>query len=64
MKSTGYFLIFMAIVLLLLIIISPMRLGQYKLTCVLAVLREINDLYVGCLVTITADESTFSYLFY
>lgn len=55
MKCTGYILIFMAIVLLLLSIISPMTLGHYKLTCVLAVLREINDCYVGCLVTITGD---------
>lgn len=54
----------MAIAFLLLIIIIPVTLGHYKLACVLAVLREIHDLYVGCSATITADESTFSYLFY
>lgn len=64
MKSTGYILILMAIGFLLLIIIIPVTLGHYKPACVLAVLREIHDLYVGCSATITADESTFSYLFY
>ena len=54
----------MAIVLLLLIIIIPVTLGHYKLACVLAVLRGIHDLYGRCLATITADESTYSYLFY
>jgi len=63
MKSTGHVLIFIAIVLLLLIIIIPVTLGHYKFACVLAGLRKIHDLYVGCLATITAYESTFSYLF-
>lgn len=52
----------MAIVLLSVIII-PVTLGHYELSCV-TVLRENHDLYVGYLITITADGSNFSYWFY
>lgn len=39
-------------------------LGYYKFVCVLAVLREIRDLCMGCLASVKADESTSGYLFY
>lgn len=46
------------------LITIPGTFGHYKFACVLAVLRDIRVLYVGCLATIKADESTFSCLFY
>lgn len=42
----------------------PVTLGHYKFACVPAVLRDIHDLYVGCLASVKAAESTSDFLFY
>lgn len=56
MKNAEYVLILMVIVYYCCFYYYyPVTLGHYKLACVLAVLREIQYLYVGCLTTVKAD---------